>query len=951
MGSTVFGIKIILQDKASPVAENTTIGLYNVAADNSEFRWIQNAISGVNTWKEGIIIRGGIRPFSNEIDLTRGGAVAYPGKGSVVVDNTINIYKTIDDLGIKFDGLIAEIYVFYGTLPVRLRTYACKEIAFDGNTATIPFEGNKRVSNILNVVNSYQFPNSGNILTGTIIPAAFGKLCPTVDSNGTMLIDSVAKFIRTQDRYDEDSYTNATLTTEGLYTDIKIFPVVQLWLVNNEVCGVQIELNGTSIFPEASTQYPSDTYLLIVTGTGSAEGIINEVDYIEGSSTANYLNIFCKNVFKVTPSFANDSTRSWIKIVKIYRNYNADTWPCKAFINDVATEVTKPILYTADSNNNLKRIADFGLTVVNTEKNNALDINGSQYNSDIDTLESFIALPITSIELETEDAADFGRYDAHHKIWTAEGSGVESDCGIYVDKEGSFLVTTPSFSNSERAYNKVSDEYAYFTAQVNLKNILGLFVNAFKFTLPKLPKGIDIDSFYIGVKLDATVLPDTSGYARYYNLGIDLKRFAYSQSDDFIDTVIDTFTEIASTGGVKTVNAENQLEQYWLDTVVTEQNRRFYIEKNSIASQVSTLNGYTLIEIPNCTKDIYNTFISGDLYVVSQTGDNFPSMVDVKIYDVSIILKLTSSSMKDYVFSPLAGRIYNSTFDGRKTASDLISKPQDLLEHLCRLQNYSDKYPTPASGWGLQYASGALIHTASFDQISDTREPATQIFDLDDGYTDKIKQTLCREMALANWQDANGYERILALPTYKLDPVHTVTLDDVMDRSKIKVFDFKRESIYAEPFVRYQKNPATGDYEKMISVKNASSTYYMAQYVDGVENAAEAEDLWRTCHSLSLKAHQVNKPPTDMTDLQWANGPGGYTIALRHIQDWVRWQGLQEIEFPVHFNLAASWQECTPINILFSHHTGNVSRAALVERSEITPNHPYDVMIKAVLYA
>ena len=127
MGTQVFGVKIILQDKNNPVSQNTGIGLYNVANDNSEFRWIQNAISGVSTWKDGMIVEHGLKPFSIEINLRRGGATSLPGSGGVTVKNSSNFWKTISDLGIIITGLKCEIYLFNGTTPVIYRTYICEE--------------------------------------------------------------------------------------------------------------------------------------------------------------------------------------------------------------------------------------------------------------------------------------------------------------------------------------------------------------------------------------------------------------------------------------------------------------------------------------------------------------------------------------------------------------------------------------------------------------------------------------------------------------------------------------------------------------------------------------------------------------------------------------------------------------------------------------------------------
>jgi hypothetical protein len=329
-----------------------------------------------------------------------------------------------------------------------------------------------------------------------------------------------------------------------------------------------------------------------------------------------------------------------------------------------------------------------------------------------------------------------------------------------------------------------------------------------------------------------------------------------------------------------------------------------------------------------------------------------------QLFELAFLFKKGNQDISKDVLTPIKGRIFNSTFSGRKTASDLIEHPVDLLEHICRLQDYRDTCPIPISGWGFQYADEPLIAITEFGSFENGELGAArmyalagQIFDYDQGYTDKLKQNICSEFALANWQDNDGKERVISLPESKLSPVHTITLDDITDRSKIKVQKISSNKIYAEPFVNYNKNPATEKYDNAIYIKNTSASIYNPDYVIGIQSSLEKEMLWNSCHSLALQCHSLNKPPSNMTDLIFANGDGAYTIAYNHLKNWINWQFCEEINFETHFNIAGSWQECTPINVLFSHQTNNISRSALVEESIVNPNHPYDVMIRAIMYA
>lgn len=939
--SQVFAVKIILQDKASPVAENTDIGLYNVTSDNSEFRWTQNSISGVTTWKDGMIIEKGIKPFSIGIDLKRGGAASLPGSGSVIVKNNLKLWQTIEALGITLLGLRAELYIFNDTTPIKLRTYSCGEPTWDGFNYTIPFKGRQEASiaQMLKLVNVNDFSGSGGNTVEKRVPATFGNLSP----NSIVISNSLAKFIRHVNIYDDNLYTNNFFT--GTYPLIKVFPVTG---ASADTLTYTIAINGTTI--DAST-IPVDAYVVVIDGTG--EGQIREVTSITCSAGNSVVSFEIKYAFQTTLSSATDDNRSWVQFIKVNREYAADIWPCKEFLKSLDGLTSNiPELFSF-SNNKFSRISDFGLTVKSVN-NNSLNIDGTQFSDNIDNLDGHVFLPVSNLQLETKDDLTDWSYSGE------DFSGfIKHVDGLYKDRAleaGLTIASVTGLVDAANAVDKDSNTYAEFNSEIYFP--LGSFMandynikKVLKFNLPAIPENIDeIDSIALVIKMQAHYnMINTDGL---FKVRIILRRFAYTKSTDvFLKD--------------KIVLQRTSEQGHFDDVPEFYASNAGYVNFYKASEPYSGVNYNSMTGVTNftltLTKDEYRSFIEGGIlidrdFTHTEVADYGIDDTDfLKIHEIAIAFKMPEASIANEVYSPLAGRNFASTWDGRKTASDLIEKPVDLLEHVCRLQSWHDRGNVPVSGWGLQYSDDALIATSghgSFDSITGRDlYAAGQLLEEEEGYTDKAKQVICRNFGIANWQDSNGYERAIALPTSALAPIFTVTLDSIIDRQRIKIHEPRQTDIFAEPFVRYQKNPATGEYEKIIVVKNASAGTYSSTYIDGVQNSGEAQAIWQTCHSLYLKTHQITKPPTDLTDLTWANGAGGYSIALAHLQRWIQWQSNTEIEFPLHVNDCLSWAECSPVNLVFSHQTNNVIRSALVESVELNPNTPYEAMIKAIMYS
>lgn len=954
--SSCFGIKIILQDKDNPVSENGNIGLYNVSGDNSEFRWCQNEIAGLSTtWKYGMIVAGGIERFSVEINLYNGGNTSVPGKGAVKINNLNKFWETVEALEINFRGLKCEIWILgTGDYQERLRTYFCKEPTWNNTIYEISFEGQQkvRVANIMQVITEKDYQNASSDTIGNSVPVSFGKLLPLQGNENKLLRSTMAKFIRTDDAIVEKFFTDAYLTGSN-FTNTFIFPFEEevspsanlhrefkFWYRNDTVSSIY------SIYPE-------DTYMKVVDGGGS--GQVRKVERIYITTNGSF-NVTITDF--LNEDLNNTDDRSWIQLVKIHRKYSSDHFPCKSFIDSNDNDLVNAAeIYTYTEEDSLQRIAPYGYDFIGVNNaNNSVKIDPKFFdNGNIDTQNSYLILPVQNFCVPTVQYLTEWTNEEEPNSW-ATSEKIQDALYTYATSSGADSYSKISVNNNFE-YITDKDSTTYAEQEVDGQENAGGDGHhvIYYFDLPELPSGFTFSKCYIGIK--ANVEFDENEEAPeenfIHNFRIMLRRFKYGVLKIILEEA-NFSNAVMYPGGVNLDDTPDFYYNNAPDTgnkhffkIVDDDNQQYYGLGNAIFD-----TGITDI-------DIYNSYIKGCIVLTSHyTVASNPILFEetLQYYQLCMIFEKSSDISKN-IYIPLHGRVFAHTWQGRKTATDLIDKPYDALEHVCRLQNYQDTCTPPVSGWGMQYADEPQIATdkwGSFDDpdlaASRNYEIACQIVDYAKGYTDKVKQTICNDFVLANWQDNDGFERVIALPEYKLDPVYTIQLSDILDRRKIKINEREDSNIIAEPWVSYNKNPATGEYEDIIKITNAYAGSYSTNYVSGIENADDAEELWNACHSLALKTHTINKPSTDQTDLQWANGPGAYTVALRYLQNWVNWQFTNEIEVPIHFNLASSWQQCTPVNLLFSHQTNNISRSALIERITVNPQG-YETMIKAIMYA
>jgi hypothetical protein len=947
----VFGIKIITR---------TTTTDSNIGIASGVFQLIQSPVSGATGWKTGIIALGGLGKWKRELDPLDGGNIAADGSFQFILSNTNNLFQTIQSYGIVLDNCIVQIWCWDGeettVTPICEWIGRCQVPVADSLSITVSCIGlaSGRVANILKNINTVDYPFASSKIINNSVPAVFGKLNPTFDANGLMSDQSMAMFQRTADAQDEDTYSNFYFT--GQNPQIKIFPVVLYTTTGGGAHKeLYIKFSDDLTFSVFS---PDETYCIITSGNGSGQRRKIVTITPNADPTQRTALIEVETVFSTDLSIANDNTRSWVQIVVIHEQFSSDFMPCKSFLKGSdGSEISSHEIYN-ESNNILTRIAEYGLSVVDTNKN-SLKIEGEQLGNSNNEVSSFIILPTSNLSVVPSatitdwnngsvDYTGFNRYALDSLIFMKEGYP-------FAHYGGDVIV------NANQANDKISTSSADVVLSITFDGASHYkYLRVLQFDLPAIPKGIDIDSIYFGIKGSTAALHAANFPGLTSSFHVVFKRFAYTQDADRI--MGDKPITLAEQTGDTVL--DNLPSFYYSDTV-TSDNSQFYRDSVAVGGNYGDLKGYNLFKI---TSDInvYNTYVKGGLFSYRDAGLISPPDLDsLHIYEMAIIIKLKNSTISDKIYSPLSGRIFSDTWGSRKTVIDLMQKPRDLFEHFCRLQNFSDSAITqPGAGWGKGYPSGTLpIDTTSLNTLTNQMDallPCDEIKDTNEGYTDKLRLSLCRTFGIVGYIDNLGKECAGQILTVPAGVLPAIAFGDVIDRKSIKVNNWPTDKVYPEMQVKYRKDIVTDELKGIIQLLNpeasASSSAYCIgfSYADmgsGTFTGSKAESLWLKAHALYLKTekNQIDKIPDTLINCLWANGAGGYDIAVYYLGLMLDLMACKILELQLHFSLCSTWMEGTWFTFNSAKHTNSVSLNCMVIEIEHDPNEPHISYIKAIM--
>lgn len=920
----------------NPVGANkvTVIGAGKVS--NCQFRFVQTTHANFElVWKAGLIVRDGFQNLSSASDFRWGGnLVQYKGL-NVVVANTLEngtdkFWKKLDNAVISLNGLRADIIELDVSTNPATETAIYRGVAeappsWTETTFTIPIMSQfyKRQSNLStqidNSINGNRL-NAEAINNGKIIPITVGEILK-------------AKFLRTASAIfplittDAGLDLGATIVMFATSSEsgTQIFPVIedggdtppkqykiQLGTSVGWTVGGVPKTTGTITLASLVGQY---IHVIDGTGSGAYRQITQAFIFLETSvgsvPGSNILLATVADYFEETLEHAG-ADQSWVQIEDIEREYEADVWDCKNYIDSSGNVVTQALeLYSYIEEKSVvipsdapavdtrtpideqiiqyRRLPEYAYDdATSGTGNNKIEIDVKLFNASPDKMDSFVILPVRNIQA-LASMSPWNVPDSSPLSWVLVQDGIFRASIDTVNP----IPTLPVPANFDDLIDKdksTSEQFAYSIASNNNTHRI---LNALSFELPVYPTGLDYDTVYVLFRGTQEVVKTggAGNVSTVYKFQLGWRRFV--ATDHLI---------IENQVGSASADIEvDSTPDFYYDPQADTRNLNFYV--SNIAGN-DLLAGFTNLEIAGVdTEEKYNSIFELGLFMEYDHTTGGPGVViflsETSFYELAVAFK-KEISIKQELYSPIRGRIFDDTFGGRKTAANMMENPIDVIEHILRLQDWSEM-GGKGTNWGKEYAPNPKINTGSsaeggldYAELDPVKgfKCTRQILSYNDAWSDKMIKSLCRQYFLCSFQTDDGKENISTIGRLDTTPTVALTLADVIPGSLQNVREPSTEDIFVEPFVRYNFNNARKSFDNIIRITNTSKDTYEIGFVTGY-TGGDAEVIWDRAHKLWQHYRVIEEPPTEMTDAVWIKEDED---AKQYLLNWLDWMGVYEKE-------------------------------------------------------
>jgi len=721
---------------------------------------------------------------------------------------------------------------------------------------------------------------------------------------------------------------------------------------------------------------------------------------------------------------------SWVRIVRIYYEYNVDVWTCHSFNGTDGVAITaEPYEVFAYAEPGTAQVgdADTDAPVVeqpiafyqlpgNAVQNgngtawNQLDIDSDQLDPLSDNIAAFLILPMYSVfpmqqdlirvnfgqwakildrdyarvwpgvyeykagnslsafntvnarELLTTDAAAGqahiivargGAFTQWDTVFIEDDSSGNNESAIVLGVSGNDITLTANLTNtyevSENAqvytttivdYSRCNDKNAHTYIETNINGGVSAYGGvALTGYMPTFPRRFLFDSLYIGVHSYIEPFAGTINGAKMY---VAVKGWGGIRK---------MVTDGKDTGD-DDARYQNLPDWYYQTNVPDDASKWFWSEIDDTVGSEEVLSGYVSYPIPLNTqteaafKRIQEFLLFCELHASGQG-----SGLRYRLYEVAAIFKKTLS-IADALYAPVYGREFQSSWDGRKTDSAPILNPIDAIEHILRLQNWSEL--TAASfDWGKQYSIAAIDTGSSeggfdYEGLAGSKEYeiAWQLHNYADTWSDSMVRDLCRQFFLCQFQDPITAEERITFFADKAytTPTTTITLDDIIGPIR-DVQGPQMKGIYPEPVMRYGFNHGSNDFDKVIRITRTSEDVYDSSYVIGLSGTT-AELMWTRGHVLWNAFRQIEEAPDTLVDCP---AIARDEDAIQRLDTWFTWMGAvntdgtpagvvfspkKRIGFSVPYDLGKDWFLTQHHNLQLPHQTDDVVTEFAIERLE-----------------
>jgi hypothetical protein len=741
----------------------------------------------------------------------------------------------------------------------------------------------------------------------------------------------------------------------------------------------------TKIFDLTVLSKTADTVTVDQTADATATSNIYQGYCMIGLGGSAY--IVLDSFFEKDLSGNSDATavnNAWAQIIDIPFEFQCDVWPCKGFLDETgASIIQEPHLYTYSDKVSAKfktkfrlesgvyvpfneaipegflQLPKYGYNIVSDSPYTKLIIDIKLFNNDPSKLSSYSIFPCKTWEKYIKaDLSEFGITDR---------VSVDAAKNVYSLNIGPAVTFD--------VYSEGSDENQ-FDKDDSITHAISIHTHAvtpheqwlvWDFELPIDKLTIEYVSFYLGIRMRTQRNITTNATQKLTELRLYWRRF---MGFDLVGNANEINTAFIGLGQV--YERENDdwhivddlPDFYYLTRTPgnVDNNKAFYFEETPTTEFIRNhlnfkLNGFNNVD---ALKSIHK------MTLMKASGSNVDVNVhqEINLDELALICE-REMDVGSELYSIFSGRVYNDTWGGRVTATDMIQDPIAMIEEACRKQNWSGV--GDLRRYGKEYCPNAKIKltgNGSFDDTGLTSikalRPAFQILDLAKSWTDKFKEALCRRYFLLTRQDEDGYECVHYLDPQNTDetvPATVITMADIIGDVGETV-EPKGSDVFVEPFLNYAYNSGSEKFDKQLRIFNAPDAAWVgtgteaspqyaagsgwhAEYTPGFQGT-DGQDVWLSCHALWNKFRTMESPPSDKTD---AREIVLYSDALHNIKEWVAWMGKRRDSFTVPYTLAPSggvkardWYPGMKFLLNLLHRTNAFNAKYLIEKIEKDKN-------------
>lgn len=995
MSTTIqtMGVKIYCKSAVTPTS---SIGLYT-DTPYPVFRWIENDLVGytAETWNSKILAANGVPEIKEDADFSRGGSVAIVSALTLAVDDTSQLWKTLQDLGISLAGLRCEIIEFSQSVAVpatvtqTIRYHGvCKVDKWNEANYQIPIEPAilNRKSLLGAIVNSTAFPNADPSDIGKLIPVTLGQFSalPTAQAAYAKMVRTAKKDVLgyvgtlTQDNsantfFNFYDYLTVHLLFPGFFPSspyyASSFPIVAAGASPSLAYTIRLT-DASATWGSTASYSPTNLYMKVISDTGSGTspvGTYRKIATIQATNNAGLQVILTlSDNYPTDPVAESSGNGAWVSIYQIDRGFAFDSQPCIGFVDsDTSAVATTPELYVYESLQTAKisnvdtitgvpvtpivsvdrraaeyiRLASYMLEIA-SGSTNSLIIQPLLCENDPDSTKGFLIVPFTC---GGRNASDVLRTisDTQLDKWLSTGwLRVQDGLFKWINSDP-FTANADGFTNIDHAFDRDNSTTAYprfiiYVADNTTANHVAYNV-AIEALLPPCPQSFTFTKAYIALSMSDYFSP--AGGVTFdsdsKNLLILIRKFLGDSP---------RINPVGTEGlfGNNTGELMNFPDFYFSPPLSTG-NQNFFVATGS----GTLIRGYQALDLQVSDVESYNNISKLGIFVHRRFSCPGDTHIDDRLYinELAVIFE-KSCSYGDAVYTAAIGRIFNDTWGTRKTASLPVLKVRDMVEYVCRMQNYSDIAEENVQ-FGAQYSANALIKTGavegSFDDAelaaqTDSLALAWQITDESKAWSDAMKQELCSTAWLASYVDDSGYECVKYLPKVNTNPpTDIIDLGDIPKGYQIgEVEEPKEQDIYCNPIVNYNFDSGSGQFLDRLQILNVNLTSYAAATCQIGFNEVDGEHFWTVCKAIWDKYHIVQAPPSQLTDR--------YAIrtqkdAVWYLDNWISWMLHKRITVAVAYNevfgsgtTPASWHIGRHVYLNLPHQTDGNNVESVIEK-------------------